>query len=152
MKRRFFSLVVVLLAAAACDKPQFNPVGNWEVRFTIVLRAIDDDLLISPSAKIITKPRAKTDKLGLAGLILSRDVYGELHAFDLACPHEALRDVKVELDGVLVKCPKCGSIYDLSYGFGNRLSGPSVYDLKRYEVTPPDGMGSCRVYNPGYGY
>ena len=152
MEKRFLALVVALLVAAACNKPQFNPIGNWEVSFTIDLRFVDDDLFAPSSAKTITVPRKATDRLGYGGLILSQDVHGQFRAFDLACPHEALRDVKVELDGILVKCPKCGSVYDLSQGFGNRMSGKSDYDLKRYEVTPPDGMGMCRVYNPGYGY
>ena len=151
MKKRFLALVVVLLAAAACDKPQFNPIGNWDVRFSIDLRFADDDLFISPSAKTITVPRKATDRLGYGGLILTRDVHGQFHAFDLACPHETLRDVKVELDGILVKCPKCGSVYDLSQGLGNRLSGPSAYDLKEYKVVPA-GDGLYNVYNPGYGY
>jgi len=157
MKKRFFALVVVLLAVAACDKAHFNPIGNWEVNFTIVLRAIDDDLVISPSAKIITNSRASADRLGLAGLILARDAAeGNLHAFDLACPHEVEQTgkvVRLTLDGVaFVKCPECTSVYEILYGNGNRISGPSGYDLKRYAVTLPDGMGMCRVYNPGYGY
>ena len=151
MKEGFFAAFVLLFAMVACDKPQINPIPNWQVDFTIDVRFADDDLFLSPSAKIITEPRFETDRLGFAGLILTRDVLGDLHAFDRACPFEAERITVLELDGIFAKCSKCGSVFDLTNGFGNRISGPSEFDLKRYTVVFSSNL-QYKVYNKDFRY
>ena len=58
------------------------------------------------------------------------------HAYDAACPHEATRNVTVQVqkDGIHAICPQCKSKYELFGGLGVRIEGPSQYDLTVYRV------------------
>ena len=57
------------------------------------------------------------------------------YAFDLSCPHEHKRDIRVGVDMIFATCPECGSQYDIGFGLGNCIKGESQYPLKRYTVT-----------------
>lgn len=64
-------------------------------------------------------------------------------AYDLACPVERERDVRIEVEGELYHavCPRCGSTYDVTMAGGAPLSGPAAQGerklaLRRYRVMP----------------
>lgn len=70
-------------------------------------------------------------------------------AFDLSCPVEARRDVRIvaDTDEGLARCPKCGSTYDIFQGTGMPLSGPAAkleYGLRRYRASA-GGAGEYMV-------
>lgn len=71
-------------------------------------------------------------QLGFGGICIFRDFDNRLGAFDLACPYENLRTVCVEVEMPYATCPQCKSKYDLSYGLGNPVDGPSKSVLKVY--------------------
>lgn len=78
---------------------------------------------------------------GFGGVLLVGDVLGEPKAFDLSCPVEAKRDVRIEIDRetMYARCPKCGSEYDIFSLMGHPVSGPAAekgYGLRRYYVGP----------------
>ncbi len=85
------------------------------------------------------------DRVGYGGILvysgLSPDDSGNTiyYAFDMSCPYEADRNTKVypTEDGGLgeVVCEKCGSVYDIGFGFGNPISGPSKEPLKKYHTS-----------------
>jgi len=84
----------------------------------------------------------ETDRIGFGGIIIYSGIDDSgntgYYAFDMACPYEAQSNVRVypvkESLGQ-VKCDKCGSVYDVSFGFGNPVSGPSTEILKPYKTT-----------------
>lgn len=76
---------------------------------------------------------ASNFELGYGGVCIFRDLDNRLGAFDLACPYENLRTVCLEVDMPYAVCPMCGSKYDLSYGLGNPVGGPSKSVLKIYD-------------------
>lgn len=72
--------------------------------------------------------------VGYGGVLVYRDLYNNVHAFDLSCPVEAKRNVKVVLDGIYLNCPTCGEAYDISTGIGNPTKRISYKPLKSYKV------------------
>ena len=94
----------------------------------------------------IENPDTYADKIGFAGIIVYSsplpDEYGNsiYYAFDMGCTHEIDKTAKVyPIVGSLgkVKCNKCGSVYDISFGVGHpdNTSGPAKEVLRRYKVT-----------------
>lgn len=82
---------------------------------------------------------------GYGGILLVCDIHSVPRAYDLSCPVECQRDVRVIVDYQtdLARCPECGSTYDvfLLNGSANLagapVSGPasvSGYGLRRYQV------------------
>jgi nitrite reductase/ring-hydroxylating ferredoxin subunit len=85
-----------------------------------------------------TKPRLETDRIGYGGILVYVplfDAFGQYVAFDMACPHEVDRNIRVHHDGNgNAVCEKCGSAFLLVDGTGVRTSGPAKENLKRYRA------------------
>ncbi|MDE6145631.1 MAG: hypothetical protein K2O38_08090 [Muribaculaceae bacterium] len=82
---------------------------------------------------------------GYGGVLQLCDLHGTLRAYDLSCPVECQRDVRVVIDYStnLARCPKCGSTYDVflldvsAPLAGAPVSGPALtsgYGLRRFNV------------------
>ena len=62
----------------------------------------------------------------------------QYYAFDMACPYEVKNTTLVYPDSTglaRLVCEKCGTVYDVSFGNGNPISGPSKEFLKRYKAS-----------------
>lgn len=76
------------------------------------------------------------------------DVLGTPQAFDLSCPVERSKDVRVfinEDNEYLAECPKCHSTYNVFSLLGHPVSGEAAskgYALRRYRV----GTGRAGEY------
>lgn len=81
---------------------------------------------------------------GMAGLLLTCDLQGNIHVFDRRCPVELDPVVCIQVDysANVAKCPRCGSTYDIfgiastSTMAGIPLSGPAQeqrFGLRRYK-------------------
>lgn len=84
------------------------------------------------------------DRIGYGGVLvctgISLDDYGNsvYYAFDLACPKEADKNIKVhplKNDLGKVKCDSCASVYEVGFGTGVPVSGPSKEPLKKYHTS-----------------
>ena len=84
------------------------------------------------------------DRIGFGGVVvctaITLDDYGntQYYAFDMACPYEVKNTIKVypDITGLpYLVCEKCGSVFDVGFGNGNPLSGPSKEFLKRYKTS-----------------
>lgn len=85
----------------------------------------------------IKKATKQTDRLGYAGILIYHGLDDEIYAFDLACTKEVKRTVRVVTDSLVTGqavCPVCGSVFNVAYGSGNRLSGDAPEGLRRYRV------------------
>lgn len=83
---------------------------------------------------------------GFGGVLLVTDIVNTPLAYDLACPVERQRNVRVVYnpDDLRVHCPECGSVYDVSEFYGSPVSGPAYerkFGLRRYTVVPAIGTG-----------
>lgn len=97
-------------------------------------------------------PYTTTSATGYGGLLLingtdpfTTDADVPL-AYDLACPVEAMRDVRVNVDKDTYEavCMKCGSHFDVATGGGRALSGEAAsnkYVMRRYKCLPSANGG-----------
>lgn len=86
-------------------------------------------------------PYTASSYTGFGGLLLASDYYGNLVVYDLACPVECRRDVRVQIDHELnvAACPVCHSTYAVFENFGHPLSGLAAdrgYGLTKYRIIP----------------
>lgn len=134
MKRFIFFLLALL--SFSCTKIIESSVPNFPVYFHVDLRFEDKELVGVYNYKTFTKIRQNGEAIGYGGLLLFCGVDGRYYAFDLSCPHEASKTVRVVPDdNGQAKCPKCGSIFDLSYGVGQPIEGVAETTLRRYNVS-----------------
>lgn len=88
---------------------------------------------------------------GFGGIMLVTDLSNQPLAYDLACPVEVNPDVRVEFndDDFNVRCPKCGSVYNVCEYQGSAVSGPAYdrkYGLRRYRALPAAAGGYNIVF------
>ena len=71
-------------------------------------------------------------RYGYGGVLIYRDLERKIRSCDLACPVEASRTIRVEVDMPFAVCPVCNSKFDLSYGFASPIAGPAKESLHIY--------------------
>jgi nitrite reductase/ring-hydroxylating ferredoxin subunit len=77
-----------------------------------------------------------TDRIGYGGILVYSGFDGNYYAFDLSCPYEAKQNILVVPNGIgQAICQGCGSVFDISYGIGNPISGKAKQALKRYKTS-----------------
>lgn len=114
----------------------FNTVGEWNIYG--VSGALSWRRFIKSERQPEGFPYTEISATGFGGVLLVSDFDGAYRAYDLACPVECKRDVRiiVDTDMFVGRCPVCGSTYDI-FRVGNPLSGPAAehsYGLTRYSV------------------
>ncbi len=117
----------------------FPTVAQWDVYG--VAGAMDYERFIIDERLPRNFPYTAISATGYGGILLVSDVLGEAKAYDLACPVECKRDIRVAIDTetMLARCPVCGSEYDVFSLLGHPVSGPAAadgYGLRRYYVGP----------------
>lgn len=115
----------------------FPTVGDWNVYG--VAGALSSRKFIKSDHIPVDFPYADAAATGFGGVLLVSDFDGNYRAYDLACPVEAKRDVRIDVDREMNvgECPVCHSTYDV-FRFGNPLSGEAAehgYALTRYRVS-----------------
>ncbi len=137
-----FLLFAPLFFIQGCDDNFVSSIPDFHVYLEIDLRLPPYNISLRNnvnSYELFEKPRMGKeliDRIGYGGIIVYADFEGHYRAFDLACPHEAKQSVKVVPDGLgRLVCEECGSIYDISYGIGHPVKGPSKEGLKRYTTS-----------------
>ena len=93
--------------------------------------ATEDDFLCSPTGMAMLD--ASILRLQIIGESV-RAIDDKLYAFDLCCPHEGKRDIRLTVDGFFATCGNCGSSFEIGNGTGYVNKGPSKQPLKRYNV------------------
>ncbi|GHT39608.1 hypothetical protein FACS189437_03460 [Bacteroidia bacterium] len=137
----------------SCEKELISPIPTAPVEITLNLDFADSDLVPALAAKSITQPRVATDRLGFGGILVVNGSGSNgaisLFAYDLACPHEVDRNIRVIPDNSgKAKCPECGSVYVTMWGTGlPEKNSVSKYPLRSYVVRPTSGSNKFTVLN-----
>jgi len=144
-RSRSVMLIIILISGAfmACNDNYVSSIPSYPVSLQLNLTSTYPVFKNSFNQFLFFEKRIyETDRIGFGGIIIYSgfDDSGNTgyYAFDMACPYEAQSRVRVyPVEGSLgqVKCDKCGSVYDVSFGLGNPVSGPSSEILKRYKTT-----------------
>ena len=151
MLKRILFLIFFCCIAFSCEKEYYTTIPNYEVLLELKLATLDFELNTNLAYKTITQPEAGRpglSKFGYGGVLVING-FGEslvnLYAFDLACPEEAQRNIRVVPDNMsssssavatatTATCPKCGAVFNIAYGTGAPQSG-SKYYLRSYKVS-----------------
>ena len=145
------SLIAALLLVAGCDRLDnqrippapvnitFATVGDWNVQG--IGGALDYKRFIKEQLLPPDYHYSALSATGFGGILRAGDVNGEPVAYDLSCPVECKRDVRIFVDAeaMVAECPKCHSTYDIFSLGGHPLSGQAARDgfgLRRYNVGP----------------
>jgi len=139
--------LVILFFLAGCQ----GDISSIPDLYVNVVRNIDTYKLNSSNSYLyIPKPVTALDATGFGGIIIVHDLNdNNYYAFDLACPVEADRNVKIGKPDLnfICECPSCGEKYDLKWGHGVPKINLKNKVLKRYSVSPPDSYNNLYVTN-----
>lgn len=137
MKTHSYILIAMLFLLHSCveeEHPFSLPYAP--VYFEIDLNGVDSDLH-DLSYKTFKVGRTIRERVGYGGLLVFRNHEGTVIAYDLSCPYEKARDVRVKPNNQWkAECPECGSLFDMLTGIGNPETGPSELPLQKYNVIP----------------
>lgn len=136
-KKNLFYYVTLIVILSGCDDNYISSIPDYPVRLQLNLTSTYPNFKDNPNSFLIfDKPVQATDRVGFGGVIVYVGFDANYYAFDLACPYEAKQSIKVKPNdlGQLV-CETCGTVYDISYGIGNPVEGPSKEILKRYKTS-----------------
>lgn len=142
-----------MLLLGSCEHVDFDRVPPMNVRLSFDTQAewtkygtpgaLDHrDFILQGNTRIPADfPWTGLTYTGYGGILLVADINGAPYAYDLCCPVELKRDVRVEVDEQLYEavCPKCGSHYGIFSNYGMPLSGEAKKlkrGLRRYTVGP----------------
>jgi len=86
-------------------------------------------------AETIYINRNAGDYVGYAGMVVWSDMYSQIHAADLCCPHCLDPNFPIEVDGGMAICPLCGECFDLMSGYATPTKGVTSQRLRIFKVS-----------------
>ena len=151
MKRLLLIIAVMLTGLAGCKhldtdrippapvRLAFNTVADWNTYG--VPGALGHRRYIKSERIPGNFPYTALSQTGFGGVLIVGDIMGAPRAYDLACPVEVNRNVRIEIDTQenVAYCPKCGSRYSVFNNYGSPISGEArklKRGLRRFNVGP----------------
>ncbi len=144
-KTKTYLLLFVATFLCGCDDSYVSSIPSYPVSLQLYLTSTYPNFKYSTNQFLLFEKRInETDRIGYGGILVCSGVDFDdsgntiYYAFDMACPYEAKKDVRVYpvKDGLgQVKCEKCGSVYNVGYGRGDPASGPATEILKQYKTS-----------------
>ena len=150
MKSYEYIFLFVFVAFIGCENKYKSPVPDVPVEISLNMLSYNPTFgSILNDSMIFVRPRAFPPfAVGYGGVLVvvgyDENLSTRYFSFDLSCPYEADRNVRVYTgmyqlhpekyqEGYAV-CPKCGSEYYITDGWGRVSKGPSKHPLKRYQT------------------
>ncbi len=137
MRRLFF--LIGILALFACTNSEDNYFPSYRVNLELDLtfedKALNEQMAYKTYILGQTSGLAASDMTGFGGVLVYHGL-GGIAAYDLACPYEMKRTVRIEVaeDGIKAVCPQCGSEFGIFENAGAVLKGPATQGLKIYQT------------------
>ncbi len=143
---RLFLAFFIVTIWSGCDDNYVSPIPSYPVGLQLNLTSTYSTFKNSTYQFLLFENRVNvTDMIGYGGVLVFSDIESGntiYYAFDMACPYEVKRDVRVYpiKDGLgQVKCEKCGSVYKVLNGVGwpdsGPAAGPDVKILRRFKTS-----------------
>lgn len=135
MRRLFF--LIGILALFACTNSEDNYFPSYRVNLELDLtfedKALNEQMAYKTYILGQTSGLGASEMTGFGGVLVYHGLNG-IVAFDLACPYEQKRSIRIEVDSTKLNavCPECGSVFNIWEGTGTYISGPATRGLKVY--------------------
>lgn len=154
MMKKAFCLFFAALIFSGCESVDSNRIPAYNVHLDLSDPGIWNTYGVSGQgqARIFNKETgepagffySETTYTGYGGILLVYGIDGPA-AYDLACPVEISKDVRLSFDqnSLEAVCKKCGSRYNVFDAGGAAVYGKAVemkYGLQRFSVVP-SGLG-----------
>lgn len=146
-------LLTLLCTLAACEDVVDSMVPRTRVELELNTRTTGLEFEQN-GYQLITTPPNSSSYIGYGGLLLIRGYTStsEVYAFDLSCPVEVSRTVRLKVeDSHKAVCPTCGSTFDMiRYGNPAPTTGPAKEKrllLRRYNAWYSETDYTLRVHN-----
>lgn len=143
---RVIALSIIIALFSGCKDSDNEEVIPYVQFYGYVY--LSDPYYVNTSFIALTDENRNT--LGISGVVVYRLTSESYYAYDLVCPYEkstaALVKIDPKDDGHVV-CPKCGSTYSISGGYGDIVKGPSKYPLKAYSTQYEPSDNTLAIWN-----
>lgn len=155
MKIKILILTSIILFFYGCiPEPENTNIPNARVSFylDVSISGVDNHLAdgFLGNSSIYTKYNpsqlSPNGSYGYSGVVVVRAYDNNIYAFDICCTYEADREIALEDDGFFLKCPQCGSSFEIGNGTGYVNKGPATQRLKKYYTTQNSSQ-KIRIYN-----
>lgn len=135
--RALLCATCLLWVCVGCREEVIDDFPLAPVRYELPLASSRYQALRTPGGIVrIEMADLATFQIGLGGLIVVRSLleHNTFFVYDLACPVERSRSVRLQTTDTEAVCPSCRSHYDLLSSYGIPTQGVAKYPLKRYRA------------------
>ncbi|MBK3517475.1 Rieske (2Fe-2S) protein [Carboxylicivirga marina] len=144
--KKLITLLLIPFFTLACQKDSVEIIPN--IRFTAEINL--DNPQYSGSNPFIVMPGGTNRYVGINGVVVFEVTPTEFYAFDLMCTHQHDKTgsffvEEVNKGDVVLKCPECGSEFNVAAEYGSIVKGPAKWPLKRYQTSVSGSI--LRIWN-----
>lgn len=135
--KRVIGGFLLLFICIACNKDNDETIHFRNFHAKVYL---DDPQYIGKTRFFVLPFQQFNDYVGIQGVVVYALVPGSIyHAFDLLCRHEHDKPGLFFVEGVdgdemTMRCPECGSEFNIATEYGSVTKGPALRDLKKYQT------------------
>lgn len=141
MKVIKYIFLIVSIVLISCENKYQSSIPDVPVEISLNMLSYNPTFgSVLNDTIIFVRPRAYPPfAIGYGGVLIivgyDENLSTRYFSYDLSCPYESDANIRVypNEEGYAV-CPKCGSQYYLTDGWGRVSKGPSKYPLKRYQT------------------
>lgn len=140
LQKCFFILLMLSLSFVSCtDDESLLPKKYVYLELDLTFRdkVLKDVLGHKTYINQGTDFVAGKEYAGYGGVLVVNTILGGLRAFDMACPSEAVSNIRVEVDdlGLNATCPKCSTTYEIGESGTGGATNAKKLKLTRYYIT-----------------
>ncbi|MBR8536585.1 Rieske 2Fe-2S domain-containing protein [Carboxylicivirga sediminis] len=144
--KKLLTLLSICILTLSCQKDSVEIIPN--VRFTAEINL--DNPQYSGSNPFIVLPGGTNQHVGIKGVVVYELSRSDYYAFDLMCTHQHEKTTPyfvqiVKPGDIVLKCPECGSEYNVAVEYGSVVKGPAKWPLKRYQTSVSNNI--LRIWN-----
>ncbi len=144
--KKLVIISIISIIALSCNKDSADIIPN--VRFTAEINL--DNPQYKGSNPFIILPNGQNPHVGIKGVVVFSVTSSDYYAFDLMCTHQHEKTgyfyVEIVKPGdVVLKCPECGSEFNVAAEYGAVIKGPAKWPLKRYQTSINNNI--LRIWN-----
>lgn len=144
--KRYLILLLLPLLTTNCSKDSSDIIPN--VRFTAEINL--DNPQYSGKNPFFVLPGGTNRYVGVNGVVVFEVTPTEFYAFDLMCTHQhdngnRFYVEEINQGDVVLRCPECGSEFNIAAEYGSVVTGPAKWPLKRYQTSVTGNI--LRIWN-----